>query len=111
MTTCKCCNQNKPDYHFFSFRGTYLKDFFANPLALNGNCFECNGPYKCICCGIVQDANQFRVNGRICITCKSNGICRSSRVTGAFSPLVAYEDSLGSENGASNTGFHEDLQS
>ena len=98
MATCKCCGQNKPDYHFFSFRGNYNTDFFANPLALNGNCFECNGPYKCICCNVVQPANQFRVNGRVCTTCKDSGICTPSRVTNAFSVAIADGYSLSPEN-------------
>lgn len=81
---CVKCGQAKDDYEFFSFRGNYLKEFFANPLTLTGQCFDCNAPYKCICCGIVQDANQFRVNGRICETCKTAGIHRPSPVADAF---------------------------
>jgi hypothetical protein len=97
---CPKCEQVKPDYHFFSFRGNYIKDFFANPQALNGQCFDCNGPYKCICCGVVQESTQFRVNGRICDTCKNAGIYRPSRLTDAFTGSFAYEDSLDAENSA-----------
>jgi len=64
---CVKCGQAKDDYEFFSFRGNYLKEFFANPLTLTG-----------------QDANQFRVNGRICETCKTAGIHRPSPVADAF---------------------------
>lgn len=84
---CSKCGQVKPDYQFFSFRGNYLNEFFANPLTLNGQCFDCNAPYKCICCGVIQDADQFRVQGRTCKTCKDSGILRPSRVTGAFSDV------------------------
>jgi len=67
---CLTCGFDKTPYHFFSFRGRYTKAFFANPQAKHGNCFECNGPYKCIQCGEVKHALNFRIGGRICDTCK-----------------------------------------
>lgn len=85
---CSKCGEVKTDYHFFSFRGNYIKEFFANPLTLNGQCFDCNAPYKCLCCGVIQDSDQFRVQGRICKTCKDSGILRPSRVAYAISDEV-----------------------
>lgn len=95
---CSNCGQVKPDYHFFSFRGKYDSAFFANPQALNGQCWGCNAPYRCISCGNVQTADQFRIHGRICVTCKTVGISKVAPVEDEFLAPLAYEDSLDAEN-------------
>lgn len=95
---CPKCEQEKPDYHFFAFRGNYLKDFFANPLTLIGQCFDCNGPYKCVYCGVVQDASEFRVGGRVCNTCKSVGIHNVAPVAEARNDQHSTNDTLDAAN-------------
>lgn len=103
---CVKCGQTKPDYHFFAFRGNYLKEFFANPKAMNGQCFECNAPYKCIACGEIKDASAFRVGGRVCDTCKSAGILFLAPVADAITDAVASVDTLGDED-ALESGVEE----
>jgi len=95
---CVKCGQDKPAYHFFSFRGNYASEFFANPQSMNGQCFECNGPYKCIYCGVVQPADQFRVQGRVCLSCKTTGIHNISRVEDALNTANSAEYPQNAEN-------------
>ncbi len=68
---CKHCNQDKPNYHFFGFRGKYNRAFFVRPIEeVMGLCFDCAAPYRCVICGQEKDASDFRVQGRVCMDCK-----------------------------------------
>ncbi len=76
---CSCCGQDKPAYHFYSPYGkttNVTRFFFVNSAFSTTRCWECNGGYRCLYCGVVQDANQFRVGGRRCIGCKNAGISK-----------------------------------
>ncbi len=74
---CTNCGQIKPTYHFYMQRGistAVTKFFFINPEWHPNRCWVCNGNYRCLGCGLEKGADQFRVGGRICHTCKSAGI-------------------------------------
>ena len=69
---CKSCNQDKTKYNFFHFRGKYDKSFFVRPIyEIDGLCFDCAAPYRCLGCGQVLGAEHFRVQGRLCHVCKT----------------------------------------
>ncbi len=89
---CRKCGQDKLDYHFFAFKGWYVKEFFANPLSLSGQCFDCNGPYKCLKCGEVKPASDFRIGGRVCVACKNPQIINGAPVENAFAVLSGAVD-------------------
>jgi hypothetical protein len=74
---CSKCGQTKSDYHFYSRLGKTFRVtrfFFINPDFSPLQCWECNGDYRCLGCGEVKNASQFRVGGRFCHTCKEAGI-------------------------------------
>lgn len=55
---CAICNCDKEPYHMMTReKGSAI-------------CFDCGGPYECIHCDVTQPSTEFRVQGRICITCK-----------------------------------------
>lgn len=98
---CANCGQDKPAYHFYSIRGKstrVTKYFFASPDRRGDQCWECNAPYKCISCGNEQAADQFRVGGRICITCKSSGKHRELAEIYARQVVSSSEDTYNDEN-------------
>ena len=69
---CTQCQQDKSIYNFFNFRGKYNRTFFTRPIEeISGLCFDCAGPYRCLSCGAIQDASEFRLQGRYCHACKS----------------------------------------
>lgn len=72
---CKVCGVDKDPYHFFNYSGKYDRKFFVTGWQ-PGVCWECAAPYRCINCGQIQDADQYRVMGRICKTCKASGMPR-----------------------------------
>lgn len=74
---CFICGQIKPDYHFFKHRNKYDRAFFMNTIPVEDLCWDCGGPYKCAGCGKIKPASAFRVGGRFCNVCKTNGIHRS----------------------------------
>lgn len=76
---CTKCGLEKPNYHFIAFTGIYQKEFFANPTALNSQCWDCNSPYKCIICNEVKEASEFRVGGRVCRMCKDDKMPTQNR--------------------------------
>jgi hypothetical protein len=94
---CTCCNQTKPDYHFLSRFGkatSVTRFFFVNPDFSPTQCWACNGDYRCLGCGVIQDASQFRVGGRFCIACKNAGIYQVLPEAYAFRDAVASGSSL-----------------
>lgn len=77
---CKVCGRDLPLYNFFKFAGTYDRTFWVNfpPLELQNHiCFECAAPYRCIECGEIKGASEFRIQGQVCKTCKSKHSQRS----------------------------------
>lgn len=72
---CPHCGEHKPAYHFFKQRShfeTTKLSFYTRPIEAVANlCFACAGPYHCLQCHHEQAADQFRVGGRICLTCKA----------------------------------------
>lgn len=72
---CPQCQNERSNYSFYSFRGNQhvaKSQFFTRPIEdINGACFDCAGPYRCLTCGEVKDASEFRLQGRICHSCKS----------------------------------------
>ena len=71
---CVECGRDLPPYHYFNFRNKYDRAFWANGIPSNNNtCFDCCGPYRCICCHEVKPASEFRLQGRMCKDCKAEG--------------------------------------
>ncbi len=69
---CKVCGQDKPPVHFFKHSGKYNQDFFTTELGYTpGVCFECASPYRCIVCHEVKPASDYRIQGRVCMACKT----------------------------------------
>lgn len=70
---CPHCKQDKTPYHFFSFRGNYDKArFHAMIPDVEGLCFDCGGPYRCLICGEFKPASDYRLQGRVCQSCKTH---------------------------------------
>lgn len=69
---CMKCGQDYPPYYFFSPRGKYNKTFFASGIPLSHVCWYCAAPYRCVQCGEIREASEFRVMGRICNHCKTS---------------------------------------
>jgi hypothetical protein len=70
---CKVCGVDKDPYHFFKHSGKYTQDFFTTELGYTpGVCFACAGPYKCVVCECVKPASEYRLQGRVCESCKIN---------------------------------------
>jgi hypothetical protein len=73
---CDTCGRTLPPYHFYkhsNIKADRAEAFFTTEKAFTSDhtCFECAGPYRCIRCQIVQPASEFRIQGRICRTCKA----------------------------------------
>lgn len=68
---CDTCGQDLPPYHFFNPRGKFDRSFWTRPVLTGKTCFACAGDYKCVQCQQVQPASEYRVQGRICRTCKT----------------------------------------
>lgn len=69
---CAVCGEDKPAYHYFKHSGKYTQDFFTTEAGYtNGVCFDCAGPYKCISCGQIKPASEYRLQGRVCSECKN----------------------------------------
>lgn len=72
---CKGCNHNKSNYHFFNFRNNYKvakSTFFTRPIdEIDRLCFDCAAPYRCLGCGAVKGASEFRLQGRYCLDCRN----------------------------------------
>jgi hypothetical protein len=69
---CKVCGDDKPAYHYFKHAGKYTQSFFTTELGYTpGVCWECAGPYACVVCEVVKPASEYRVQGRVCIECKT----------------------------------------
>ena len=66
---CRVCGEDKPPYHFFKPRGKYNKAFFADGIPDGHTCWDCAGDYRCLGCGHVKPAYQFRIQGRFCVDC------------------------------------------
>lgn len=99
---CTVCNTNKPNYHFFNFRGKYNRDFFAQGIPQSSTvCFACAGDYRCLGCGEVKPHTEFRVQGRFCKQCReqSNLKFLSDKFTRNESYTVdnTYDDETGAE--------------
>lgn len=82
---CAVCGEDKPHYNFFHFTGKYDESFFTRQRSAKSNvCFACGGPYRCIYCGDVKDASEYRVQGRVCKSCRvarKSGRIRNSVAT------------------------------
>lgn len=86
---CSVCGEDKPPYHFTLFHRMSAEDkaFFVNARRdeqgnlRNDVCWSCNGGYRCLQCGNVFPAEDFRVQGRYCKHCKSTWR-RGSKVAG-----------------------------
>lgn len=97
---CPNCEQEHPDYEFYSPRGKATpatRWFFVNGWK-NMTCWECNGPYRCLGCGEIKAPSQFRVGGRFCQDCKAAGIHSTLAEVFASKQAVATVDSLDAEN-------------
>lgn len=76
---CAICGEDKQPHHFTLFHRLSAEDeaFFINARRdvrnnyRNDVCWECNGGYRCLECGNVFPASDFRVQGRYCKHCKS----------------------------------------
>lgn len=75
---CEICGEDKLPYHFVIIDSSNEdKTFFVSAYRNDKNqpvkdvCWECNGPYKCLQCGQVKPAGEYRVGGRYCKVCKS----------------------------------------
>ncbi len=80
---CAVCGEDKAPYNYFNFRNKYDREFWANGIPGNNNtCFDCAGPYRCICCHEVKPATEFRLQGRICKDCKAEGGFKNTPVRG-----------------------------
>lgn len=90
---CHVCGEDKPRYHFFSPRGRYNKEFFANGVPDGHTCWDCGGDYKCLGCGEVKPAHQFRIQGRYCADCLKDGNLTPAKNTpvGSDSPSNSIE--------------------
>ncbi len=73
---CTKCGLEKPNFHFILLWNIHTKEFFVNPDADSSQCYDCNGPYRCIICNQVKEASEFRVGGRVCHACKPPTIKR-----------------------------------
>ena len=92
---CSCCGQAKTEYNFFNGKlNRETRYFITNPDWTPKHCFTCNGPYRCLGCGVVQDASQFRIGGRFCHHCKEAGVYRVRTEVYARNEAVASVDSL-----------------
>ncbi len=103
---CTKCGVDKHAYNFYLHRGkstSVTHFFFTNPDAKDTQCWECNGAYRCICCGIEQPANQFRVGGRICTTCKTLGKYTVLAEANTRKVVESGEYSLGVDSDAGST--------
>lgn len=85
---CSVCGRDLPPYNFTQFRMTDDVDrrFFASARRdkhgfVEGVCWECNGPYRCLQCGEVKPASEFRLQGRYCKDCKKgwNSLVRARK--------------------------------
>ena len=90
---CETCGQTKDDYHFFKHRNRYDREFFLNIQPETDICWECAGPYRCIGCGEIKDASEFRVCGRLCADCKEVGIVNSSHLDASRKGGTSYPTS------------------
>lgn len=76
---CRVCNRDLPLVHFYRhLRGKedYLPNtgYFVSEYSLarsNDVCFECASPYRCVECGEIKPAAEYRLQGRMCKACKS----------------------------------------
>lgn len=71
---CRMCGEDKPPYEFFKPRGKYNKAFFAAGTPDGHTCWDCGGPYKCLGCGQVKPAADYRIQGRFCSDCRFEGL-------------------------------------
>ncbi len=69
---CTRCHQDLEPYHFFKPRNTFDKAFFAAGVPDGNTCFSCAGDYQCVQCNTVKPASEFRLQGRVCKSCKAN---------------------------------------
>ena len=80
---CVVCGEIKDDYQFFKFRNKFNKEFFhAGIPQTDGVCWHCAAPYKCVGCGEVKAADQFRIGGRYCVDCRTVGITNLQVLSG-----------------------------
>jgi len=69
---CSRCGQDKTPHNFFKFMGKFDRDFFVSGIPAKSDvCWDCLGGMKCIECGGVYPSTEFKVNGRVCRTCKN----------------------------------------
>lgn len=68
---CIKCERELSDYQFFNPRNHYYREFFSSGTPNGKVCFECAGDYECIRCHVVKPASEFRVQGRMCKSCKA----------------------------------------
>lgn len=92
---CDTCGRDLPPSHFYWHRGS--KDhggFFITDKARYSNktCFECAAPYKCLGCGEIKPASEFRIGGRYCIACRNAGINHVTREKNARLAQSAMDD-------------------
>lgn len=98
---CSCCGQDKPAYHFYSRLGktfNVTRFFFVSPTFSVTQCWNCNGDYRCLGCGEIKVATEFRVGGRFRNDCKTAGIYETLAEAYAPKRTVASADSLDAEN-------------
>lgn len=103
---CSCCGQDKTPYNYFNGkRGREMRYFITNPAWSTTRCFQCNGDYRCLGCGVVQDASQFRVGGRFCQSCKDAGIYLVSAEVYARKAEEPSGDTFDAENAPESGAF------
>lgn len=78
---CRKCGADKPPYNYFNPRNKFNTEFFVNPPD-GKTCFDCGGDYKCITCGEVKPASEYRCQGRICKGCKHSLSRTKTRANG-----------------------------
>lgn len=93
---CKVCGQDKPRYHYFHHSGVYNKSFFTTQEGFtSGVCFDCASPYRCVSCGQVKPASEYRVQGRVCLECREAS--KMPRQTHAIAEKNGFDDVLDTE--------------
>lgn len=104
---CKVCGVDKDPYHYFKHAGKYTQDFFTTELGYTpGVCWTCAGPYKCVVCEQVKDASEFRVQGRICMACKTAPRTSNAAQSSDFDANQVSE-AINVENGANESEWGE----
>lgn len=110
---CSVCGEDKSPYHYFKHSGKYNQDFFTTELGYtNGVCFDCAGPYRCIMCGQIKPASDYRLQGRICTSCKlhstnSSGMAQKTALPALLSDFdnEKVSEAINSENALKSSGW------